>query len=106
MIRGYFPATEAESPPPLIDGLIDIPEIGIIGLEIRFLIDTGADRSMIGDDDSRRMIREHQADFTTLEEGVPSQGIGGIVPTREVQATLQLEDFSASLRTIRNRPRP
>ena len=98
MIRGYFPTTESESPPPLIDGLINIPEIGIVGLEIRFLIDTGADRSMIGDDDSRRLIQDHQADFTMLEEGIPSQGIGGIVPTREVQAILQLEDFSASLR--------
>ena len=97
MIRGYFPVTESESPPPLIDGLIDIPEIGITGLEIRFLIDTGADRSMIGDDDSRRMVQDHRADFTTLEEGIPSQGIGGIVQTREVQATLRLEHFSTDL---------
>ena len=98
MIRGYFPPTESESPPPLIDGLIDIPEMGMAGIEIHFLVDTGADRSLIGDDDARRMIRDHQADFASLEEGLPSQGIGGVVATREVQATLQLEDFSTNLK--------
>ena len=97
MIRGYFPPTDSVDPPPYIVGLIDIPEMGIAGVEIQFLIDTGADRSMIGDDDSRRMIRDHQADFAILEEGIPSQGIGGIVQTREVQATLQLEHFSTDL---------
>ena len=37
-------------------------------------------------------------DAGNLEEGIPSQGIGGIVSTREVQATLQLEDFSTDLK--------
>ena len=98
MIRGYFPPINSGNPPPYIVGLIDIPEMGITGVEIQFLIDTGADRSLIGDDDSRRMVQDHQADFTTLEEGIPSQGIGGIVSTREAQATLQLEDFSTDLK--------
>ena len=77
MIRGYFPPTDSESPPPLIEGLIDIPGLGIAGIEIHFLIDTGADRSLIGDYDSRRMIRDHRVDFTTLDEGVPSPGDWG-----------------------------
>ena len=32
-----------------------------------------------------------------LDEGLPSQGIGGVVATREVQATLGLDDFSISI---------
>ena len=42
MIRGYFLPTGSEASPPYVDGLIDIPEIGVVGLEARFLIDTGA----------------------------------------------------------------
>jgi hypothetical protein len=97
MIIGYFPPINSGDSPPYFVGLIDIPEMGITDVEIQFLIDTGADRSLIGDDDSRRMVQDHQADFTTLEEGIPSQGIGGIVSTREAQAKLQLEDFSTDL---------
>ena len=41
MIRGYFLPTGSEASPPYVDGLIDIPEIGVVGLEARFLIDTG-----------------------------------------------------------------
>lgn len=94
MIRGYFLPTSPEEPPP---GLIDIPEAGVVRMEVRFLIDTGSDRTLIGDIDADRMARHYNIDAGNLEEGIPSQGIGGIVSTREVQATLQLEDFSTEL---------
>ena len=98
MIRGYFLPTGSEASPPYVDGLIDIPEIGVVGLEARFLIDTGADRSLLGDDDAGRMLRDYEVDLGRLEDGIPSQGIGGVVATREVQATLGLGDFSTSIR--------
>ena len=98
VIRGYFLPTGSEASPPYVDGLIDIPEIGVVGLEARFLIDTGADRSLLGDDDAGRMLRDYEVDLGRLEDGIPSQGIGGVVATREVQATLGLGDFSTSIR--------
>lgn len=98
MIRGYFLPTSREAPPPYVIGLIDIPEVGVVGMEVRFLIDTGSDRTLIGDIDSDRMARYYSVNAGNLDEGVPSQGIGGIVSTREAQATLQLEDFSTSLK--------
>ena len=97
MIRGYFLPTSPEGPPPYVIGLIDIPEVGVVRMEVRFLIDTGSDRTLIGDIDADRMARHYNMDAGNLEEGIPSQGIGGIVSTREVQATLQLEDFSTEL---------
>ena len=98
MIRGYFLPTGSEASPPYVDGLIDIPEIGVVGLEARFLIDTGADRSLLGDDDTGRMIMDYEVDLGRLKDGIPSQGIGGVVATREVQATLELGEFSTSFR--------
>ena len=75
-------------------------------MEVRFLIDTGSGSTLIGDIDADRMFSYYSVDAGSLEEGIPSQGIGGIVPTREVQATLQLEDFSASLKIDILKPIP
>ena len=75
-------------------------------MEVRFLIDTGSDRTLIGDIDSDRMVRYYNVNAGNLEEGIPSQGIGGIVSTREAQATLQLEDFSTSLKIDILEPTP
>ena len=97
MIRGYFLPTSSEASPPYVNALIDIPELGVVGLEARFLIDTGADRSLLGDDDASRMLRDYEVDLRRLEVGIPSQGIGGVVATREVKATLGLGDFSTSI---------
>ncbi len=94
MIRGYFLPTDPEASPPYVNALIDIPEIGVVGLEARFLIDTGADRTLLGDDDAGRMLRDYEVDLGRLDVGIPSQGIRGVVMTREVQATLGLGDLS------------
>ncbi len=97
MIRGYFRSAGPANPSPYVDGAVSIPSVGVIGMRVRFLIDTGSDRTLIGDIDADRMVRYYNIDAGNLEEGVQSQGIGGIVSTREVQVTLQLEDFSTSL---------
>lgn len=97
MIRGYFRPAGPANPSPYVDGAVSIPSFGVIGMNIRFLIDTGSDRTLIGDIDADRMVRHYNIDTGNLEEGVPSRGIGGIVSTREVQVTLQLEDFSTNL---------
>ncbi len=98
MIRGYFRPTGPQNPSPYLDGSISIPSIGVTRMEVRFLIDTGSDRTLIGDIDSDRMFRGYDVDVRKLGEGLPSQGIGGIVGTREAQATLRIEDFSTSLK--------
>ncbi len=98
MISGYFRSAGLENPSPYVNGVVSVPSVGLIGMEVRFLIDTGSGSTLIGDIDADRMFRYYDVDARSLGEGIPSQGIGGIVPTREVQATLQLEDFSASLR--------
>ena len=97
MITGYFRPTGPQNSSPYVDGSISIPSIGIIRMEVRFLIDTGADRTLLGDTDADRMLRDHVLDLEGLDEGLPSQGIGGVVATREVQATLGLDDFSISI---------
>ena len=97
MIREYFRQAGPANPSPYVDGVISIPSISVTEMRIRFLIDTGSDRTLIGDIDADRMVRYYSLDARNLEEGVPSQGIGGIVPTREVGASLHLDHFSTNL---------
>ena len=63
-----------------------------------FLIDTGADTSLIGDFDASRMVSDFGVDLTDLQSGAPSGGIGGIVATRTAEATLSIGDFTKDLR--------
>ena len=67
-------------------------------MNVLFLIDTGADTSLIGDFDAFRMVRDFGVDLTDLPIGTPSEGIGGVVATRTAMSTLTVDDFTRNLR--------
>lgn len=97
MIRGNFqPIGDALA--PCVLGTVHIPSIGIGDMNILFLIDTGADTSLIGDFDAFRMVRDFGVDLTDLPIGTPSEGIGGVVATRTAMSTLTVDDFTRNLR--------
>lgn len=97
MIQGYFRSTGSVKR-PYVNGAIHLPEMGISGIDVRFLIDTGADRTLLGHSDARRMSRVYGVDLRQLRTGLPFQGIGGLSTKRYVvQAVLEFGVFSTDL---------
>ena len=56
MIQGYFRSIGSIKR-PYVNGSVHLPDMGLSGIDIRFLIDTGADRTLLGHSDARRMSR-------------------------------------------------
>ena len=104
MIRGYF--DDRLNSPPYVTGFIDIPAIGVVGIRVEFLIDTGADTSLIGNFDANRISERFDADLANLREGQPSYGLGGVTEMRTADATLRLDDFTKNLRVDILEPSP
>ena len=99
MLTGYFSLLDGlPNPRPYLPGSIDVPAVDVVGMPVDFLIDTGADRSIIGDFDAFRMIENHGADLTNLEDGQRTRGLGGISATLTAEATLKIGGFSKDLR--------
>ena len=96
MIRGYFRSVGSVRR-PYVRGLIDIPTLDVTGMEIRFVVDTGADRTVLGHSDALRMVGLYGVDLTRLQVGRPSRGVGGVAATRVVPVVLGLEGFSANM---------
>ena len=94
MIRGSFQPLGG-APAPCVSARVHIPDVG--EMSVLFLVDTGADRSLIGDGDARRMFRRFNIDPAILPEGPASQGLGGVVEMRTAEATLQFGNYLITL---------
>ena len=98
MIRGFLKRRGyPNSPPPYVSGFVDMPTFGVFGMPVEFLIDTGADRSIIGSFDASRMVDEFGVDLSNLQDVRTAKGVGGFTETRSVAATLRIDDFSINL---------
>ena len=107
MLTGYFQLQDdTPNPRPYLSGFIEFSSIGVAEMKVEFLIDTGADTSLIGDFDAFRMVRDFGVDLTDLQSGPPSEGIGGVVEMRTADATLRLDDFTKNLRIDILEPSP
>ena len=95
MIRGHF-ATLGTRRRPLVKGVFQFPTLNR-DLELRLLVDTGADRTILGPAHAERLRTEFGMDFTVLRRGQPGTGIGGQVATRVVEAILTLETVALPL---------
>ena len=99
MLTGYFPILGNRlNRPAYLSVLVDVPAAGVAGMQVEFLIDTGADRSIIGDFDAFRMIEDYGADLTNLQVGQRTRGLGGISATLTAGATLKIGGFSKDMR--------
>ncbi len=96
MIRGYF-ATAGVRRRPFLDAVFSFPTLSDRSFEVRLLVDTGADRTVLAPLDANRLQRELGIAITSLPVGALSRGVGGQMPTRIMAAVLTLDSFSAPL---------
>ena len=95
MIRGYFYG-DGTRRRPFVDAVFQFPGHGIT-LDARLLVDTGADRTILGPYPALRLEIDFGLDFNTLPEGTPSTGVGGLATTRTIETILSLGAFSIPL---------
>ena len=93
MIRGYF-STQGTRRRPFIDAILQFPTLNGRSLDVKLLVDTGADRTVLSPLDARRLAHRFALDLTTLPQGVPSTGVGGRSDTRTLETMLILDTFS------------
>ena len=89
MITGRFGDTSGR---PFIEGRLYLPRLGIAG-DISFLLDTGADASVLMPADSRRL----KVPFHELNGDNPCGGIGGTVHCYVERAFLVFSDPGKAL---------
>ncbi len=69
---------------------INMPYLGIFGVNVRFAIDTGADRTIIGHWDAMRLSGRYGVDLSRLPTGRRSLGIGGLASPRQTRVTMTI----------------
>lgn len=82
LVRGCFLTTEGRAR-PYLDATVRFPSIDK-QLDVRLLVDTGADRTVLGAQDAARL----GIDYAALPRGQDVGGLGGRVDTRVVDATV------------------
>ena len=104
MIRGYF-STQGTRRRPFIDAIRQFPTLNSRSLDVKLLVDTGADRTLLSPRDARRLTRSFALDLTTLPTGMSSTGVGGQSNTRTLETVCILDTFSLpTLLTILDPP--
>src|SRR5574341_804736 len=86
MIQGYF-LTRGARRRPFVDATFHFPSLSQT-FDTHLLVDTGADRTILGPVDASRLTRALGIALTALPSGLPSTGIGGTMPTRTIDAVL------------------
>ncbi len=80
MIQGYF-STIGATRRPFVYASLQFPVLSDLHFGVEFLVDTGADRTMLSPSDAARI----GIDLSTLSLGARSTGVGGQVQTREIE---------------------
>ena len=96
MIEGYFRLMGAYRC-PFIDVDVSLPDVGSPPIPIAFEVDTGADRTLLSAVDGQRLYDEFGLDILTMPRGNPIGGIGGVVQTRLVSATLVVGSYETTM---------
>lgn len=92
MIRGYF--TRGAIRRPFVSAVLQFPTFNNRLYAVEFLVDTGADRTLLSPVDAATI----DIDIPALPLASPSRGVGDRpVPTRTIEAVLTLQHFSTPL---------
>lgn len=95
MIYGYF-RTQSNIQRPYVDLILQFPVADDRQLEVSFLVDTGADRTLLSPSEGVRLRQQLGIDILSLPFGPPIGGVGGETQTRMIDATLDIGEQSIS----------
>lgn len=95
MILGYF-QEEGSFSRPYVDLTLQFPVANNQSLRISFLVDTGADHTLLSPLVGTRLRRRLGVDLLDLPFGSPIVGVGGQLETRMIDATLDIGEQSIS----------
>ena len=95
MKSGYFRHQDSTQR-PFVDLILEFPIADNNSLEISFLVDTGADRTLLSPLEGARLREQLGVDLLDLPFGSPIVGIGGQTETRMIDATLLIGEQSIS----------
>lgn len=96
MATGFFVA-EGAFRRPYINVVVTFLDAGNQSIEIEFVVDTGADHTLLSPGDARRLHRELGLDIRTMPRGNPIGGVGGSAETRIVRATLVIGSYETTM---------
>ena len=96
MVEGYFRLIGA-SRRPFIDVDVSPHDVDSRPMRIAFLVDTGAERTVLSPRDGQRLYDEFGLDIRSLSRGNPIGGIGGVVQTKLVRATLVIGSYETTM---------
>ena len=96
MKQGYF-ETEGAFKRPYMRATLSSPLIPNNSVRIEFLVDTGADRTVLSPSEGKRLREDYGIDLLSLPRGLPSRGVGGQMHTRLIDATLTMDGFSKGM---------
>ena len=90
MIEGQFERDHNGIMRPYINLDVNFHEPLNIQIEVRFLVDTGADRTLLSPFVSQHLYSQFDFDIRSLERGQPIVGVGGQIHTRIIEPTIIL----------------
>ena len=96
MATGFFVA-EGAFRRPYINVVVTFLDAGNQSIEIEFVVDTGADHTLLSPGDARRLHRELGLDIRTMPRGNPIGGVGGSAETRIVRTTLVIDTYTTTM---------
>lgn len=97
MTTGYF-RTDSAHRRPHVDIEVSFPEAGNRSLTVMFLIDTGADSTILSSNVLVYIRNELGIEFFDLPvSGTPISGLGGYVRTRTIRATLTIGSYRTTM---------
>ena len=96
MATGFFVA-EGAFRRPYVEVEVTFLEASGRTLKFAFVVDTGADHTLLSPGDARRLHRELGLDIRTMPRGNPIGGVGGYAETRLVSATLVIGSYQTTM---------
>ncbi len=96
MLTGFY-KHELGKARPFILAELDFPKLEIENQEVEFLIDTGADVTMLSEKDAIRL----GMDFSKLEKAKKDLGgLGGRAATYFAEAAIKIQSFKSQIRIV------
>ncbi len=102
MIRGYF--LDRPRPRPYIDLIVEIPVADNRSLVVPFLIDTGADHTLLSPAEGIRLHQDLGVDLLSLPRGEPIGGVGGYMETRTIEVSMTIGSYTATIQASLTEP--